>query len=258
MNTKDIKKALILGDVHGDKKFLEEADEAAQKEGADAIIQLGDFGWWPRCAPIKNFVYWALNNLETPCYFIDGNHEDHHRLEQDGEDDVTMLSPKLFHIKRGRKLRIGKYDVLFMGGAFSIDRDARRKADPDGGYFVEEIITEQQLAKALSHDNVDIVMTHDAPLYFSFTRKMSWVPAAQLNREKLERILEKYNPILWYCGHYHSNEKYSGYRYRTNFRIMHANVNREIIHYHDHKEIIASHAILFDFETGDEKTVYIY
>jgi len=44
-------KILICGDFHGDSYVTKQSIEAAARLGCDRIVQVGDFGWWPRKRP---------------------------------------------------------------------------------------------------------------------------------------------------------------------------------------------------------------
>lgn len=197
MNEKDISKALVVGDTHGKRKDVEEAIEIAKQKECDCIIQVGDFGYWPNYAPEM------ISGYDFPVFFIDGNHEFFGNEKVPGllqyTDPVTEIASNLFYVKRGTKLRFGNCDCLFIGGAFSIDRAARELGD---SWFREELISDYELGVALGHVHVNVVFSHDVPK--SVNLGLDVIPEVEINREKLEEILEQYGPCNWFFGHYHN------------------------------------------------------
>lgn len=88
--------------------------------------------------------------------------------------------------------------VLFIGGALSIDREYRILGE---SWFVEETITQRDIEE-LPDDDIDIVISHTAPLEFKcvdYHDKFGIDPS----RQALSYVLEKYHPKLWYHGHMH-------------------------------------------------------
>jgi hypothetical protein len=194
MNT--IYKALIVGDTHGVRENVEKAIEVAKQRDCDAIIQVGDFGYWPEQVPEM------LQGYEIPVYFIDGNHEFFGNENVPGltkyTKPVTEIAPNLFYVKRGTKIRIRNCNCLFLGGAYSIDRSVRVLGD---SWFEEETISGYELGVALGHTNVNVVFSHDAPK--SMNLGVSPIGDSDSNREKLEQVLAQYSPENWFFGHYH-------------------------------------------------------
>lgn len=138
---------------------------------------------------------------DAKIYFCDGNHEDHYSLIQDGE--IHELYSGVFHCSRGSTITLpdGR-KVLFAGGAHSIDRD-RRVAGV--GWFHEELITNDELDRMMSHDTIDIVISHTCPTVFSVDGHLGKVRDSC--RFALTEVLHKYNPDLWYFGHWHCNKQ---------------------------------------------------
>lgn len=219
-------KILIVADFHGDISFLKIVIDKAEEYKCDAIIQLGDFGYWPSEI---NFPGMAPS---IPIYFIDGNHEEHSRLNQTVE--YTEVSENVFHIARGTFLKIGNMNCLGIGGAYSIDRHYRIEGI---SWFKEEEITESDLSKCLNHKDkfpLDLIFSHDIPLKLTVT-KNSYVGSYH-TREKLDILLDNASPKYWFFGHYHLD-------YRNKFR------STEFIGLPSNIEV-PSRAIVFDCSSG--------
>lgn len=98
-----------------------------------------------------------------------------------------------------------------MGGAFSIDRMYRTL---NKTYWLEELITDEELEKALQYDKVDILISHDVTAnVFDMYLKHFLLPLKQdsesnNNRKKLYEIYDKYKPEYIIHGHYHYNYEY--------------------------------------------------
>jgi len=215
-------KAMIVGDVHGDRGFLEDVVKLAKKNGCEGILQLGDFGYWPSYPEM-------LESYDLPVMFLDGNHEFYGNDENPGlaqyTEDVNEVGDRVFYVRRGSCLRIGNFDVLFMGGAYSIDKSTRTEGFD---WFKEEQITDEQLNRVLDlRESIDIVLSHDAPWSFNFGNSISFEPRAVMNREKLDKILDRHCPDRWYFGHYHRSDVKFNYRTGTLLRAMEANCNRQ-------------------------------
>jgi Icc-related predicted phosphoesterase len=195
-------KILIVGDLHGDWGKL---NQLLTKKNPDIVFQCGDFGWWPKMEVIKPVLYgrqntWILDGIKrhgSQIFWCDGNHEEHLLLKQDGK--IHKMYQGVNHCSRGSIVTLpdGRV-VMFAGGADSIDKNQRMLGHD---WWPEENITNGQLDIMLSHDRVDIVISHTCPV--SFKIKGSEGKSIDPNRHALERVMEKHKPSLWYFGHWH-------------------------------------------------------
>jgi hypothetical protein len=106
-------------------------------------------------------------------------------------------------MRRGNTLTLpdGR-NVLFMGGAHSIDEDAR---EPGIDWFPQEAITEADIHN-LPDMEIDIVISHTCPVeIFDKLSKMTGMISHDIDssRGALSYVLERYRPALWYFGHFH-------------------------------------------------------
>jgi predicted phosphodiesterase len=195
---------LVIGDIHGDWGKL---NALITKKSPDIVLSCGDFGWWPALEEeesgyMKKPSRWVVKGVkpgETKVYWCDGNHEDHRALVQDGQ--ITKMYENVFFASRGSTLTLsdGKV-VLFAGGAASIDKQRRT---PGYDWFPEEVIKDADLDRMMSLDKVDIVISHTAPTSFLPHLKDDVGKSKDPSCVALEYVLKKYNPPVWYFGHWH-------------------------------------------------------
>jgi hypothetical protein len=193
---------------------------AAEQYAADLIFQVGDFGWWPRIAMNDGFRAMA-QRAPVPLWWIDGNHEDHARLEADIEkaggpraDGLVGLGGNLSFVPRGSRFDFDGVSVVACGGAHSIDRRART---PGVDWFDEEHITDDDVERCVAGGHADVFICHDAPAGWTIPNLPSehglpslWhveLPECWDHRRRVGRVMDGVTPNLVVHGHYHS-----GYR----------------------------------------------
>lgn len=196
----------VVGDSHANPQYMLRTIEKAAESGCAAMLQVGDFGYWPgipKGAAFVQDVSDALVRADIHLYFCDGNHEDHSRLDHDA-DAVIEVAPNLHYMPRGRILRLEGVNILAMGGAVSVDRGMRIS-----GYdwFAEEVPSETQWLRAFAQKDVDIVVAHDVPdgtdlsLHHPVTPQIRY--ESHRIRELARELLDTVEPKLWLAGHYH-------------------------------------------------------
>lgn len=211
-------KIYAVGDIHGYWPLL---NPFLNKKKPDIVFQCGDFGYWPKFDstdiisdnPIRrNQKPWNLFGIKAPnttIYFCDGNHEDHWELKKFG-NKVSVIYDKIYYMPRGSILELpdGR-NVLFIGGADSIDKYYRTI-----GYdwFPEEVINFKDFDRVIRSikyiQKIDIVISHTAPTEFFNELKKKFVISNKLidpSCEALSQILEIVKPDLWYFGHFHES-----------------------------------------------------
>ena len=202
-------KTLIVGDLHGEWGRL---NQLISKKKPDIILQCGDFGWWPSLDIRYPILYgrrqtWCSKGIKpqgSRVYWCDGNHEEHTALSQTGS--IKELYAGIHHASRGSTLVLPTgQTVLFAGGATSIDKDRRT---PGRDWFPEENITNEELDRMLSHDRIDIVISHTCPDSFDLSDYIaedysSYNKRLDANRVALDVVLEQYSPEFWFFGHWH-------------------------------------------------------
>lgn len=205
---------LALGDIHGNFRLINQYDLRKQN-----IIQVGDFGVGFRDSEEKTLDHWneSWKARGIMVYAIRGNHDDPTYWDgrYDGRWSNIMLVPDYSTIQ------IEHRNVLFIGGATSVDRTDRRKGidwwEGEGfDYDEEKLLEVLRISKP-----IDIVVSHISPRFcyphgvsglvpHYFARDKTLQLEIQLERELMERafnIICSFNkPKKWLYGHYHSNQ----------------------------------------------------
>lgn len=216
---------LVQGDTHGNTNAIGHAFAQAQRQQAELVIQVGDFGYgWKirdsRCAFTDKVSRYA-QAYDLDLWWIDGNHENFDYLEAVGAfgaDEPVEVAPRVWYVPRGTLLPVGDSRCLFVGGAYSVDKPYRT---PHQSWWPQEELTGGQVERALQHENVDVIFSHDV-CNTGFRAALSlaadgnedldhlvWkndrtFPEARRNRMALEAIYEHHHPRLLVNGHYHS------------------------------------------------------
>ena len=191
-------KVALLGDIHGDVRYLEWALQHAANAGAEAMIQLGDFGF--------NFNDGFLSALADvtdrygiPMFVVRGNHDDpwwfrkHQRL-----GDVHLIPD-------GFVATIGTKTVAFLGGAVSIDRDWREE---NVSWWKDERVN-PHIVNAWAMDDVkaDVLISHESPLLPNNLPEFKLPPDitrdCDEDRHFVRMAAEILEPDVIYHGHYH-------------------------------------------------------
>jgi len=212
----DLATTYVCGDFHGDWSRV---NTFINKKKPSTILQLGDFGYWPKFSgttalgktivdrdglPTKQRTLWFQDGIKTngtKIHFVDGNHEDHWSLN---DLNGPMVSKDVFYMKRGSvwTLPDGR-NILCMGGARSIDQQYRTESVD---WFREETISYNDIADIPDIPDVpiDIVLSHTCPTEFlPFILPNDYRKLNDPCYEALSHILNRFNPKLWYFAHFH-------------------------------------------------------
>lgn len=215
-------KILLAGDWHGAAAWGRHAIEHAALHGCEVIVQLGDFGFWrkesPASAEYLNVLQKALAKHDIELYWVDGNHEDHGRLEpmQHWHEPWVTLNAysRITYLPRGYRWEWWGKTWMAVGGAVSVDKDWRTEGVD---WWPEEELTDADLAHALRPGPVDIVIAHDAPKGVNIPgigpdtkqrpNESPWphhvLVQAEAHRAKMRQIWDAHHPTWWFHGHYH-------------------------------------------------------
>lgn len=232
----------VLGDVHGDfrnlnnfintkirqDKTLRSIVPYWKANGDDLrvlIMQCGDFAYyWPgqdSRGKIKNDADY-LPDGRVPVYWTGGNHEDWDQLDKLGRG-ITEIDRGVFFCPFGSVLSLAPHiDVLFAGGAESVDKDYRLKKMAEGApkiWWEQEGVSHADLARLEKVEKADWVISHTAPSSFNLiSRLAAGVHLRERSRLMLEQILVKYNPKRWFFGHFHFHE--TGFDYGCEWECL--------------------------------------
>jgi len=190
-------KIIVLGDLHGE---FDRLNCLIEQEQPDIVLQVGDFGYWPR---IDDQDLAAINTAHTKIYFCDGNNDDlaylHPLVKIPGQP--VQIIPGIIYMPRGSVLDLedGRR-ILFIGGAQSIDQNRRFEG---WDWFPQEVICDQDVCE-VPDSVVDIVISHTCPEEFAVENySRQEYSEADPSRQILSQILHRYKPSLWYFGHWH-------------------------------------------------------
>jgi Icc-related predicted phosphoesterase len=186
-------KVLVLGDLHNDFKSL---NTIINKKHPEIVICCGDFGYWPRWQKSEKLE--EIKPQGAKIYWIDGNHEDHWAIISREKDELVE---NVIYKPRGSTLKLDDgRNILFMGGALSIDKYLRREG---WDWFPEETIRYKDM-QDLPQEEVDIFITHTCPEELTdeltqFYPEKSREPS----NTALSQLRKMYTPKLWIFGHWH-------------------------------------------------------
>ena len=203
----------VTGDTHIpiDISKLNSKNFPQQKELTknDYVIICGDFGgvWYGN----KKDDYW-LDWLEEKSFttlFIDGNHENFAALSQYDEcswngGKVQFIRPSVIHLMRGYVFDLEGMKIFAMGGARSVDRMFRTE---NVSWWREEMPSAEEIQRArqnlaINDNQVDIMITHDAPK--SIARM---IDIAKSEDDELMPFFDELRNTVgyrhWYFGHFH-------------------------------------------------------
>jgi predicted phosphodiesterase len=177
----------------------------------DYVIICGDFGLiWTK--ENKEEIYWKkwLDNKPWTTLFVDGNHENHKRLQElplvnKFNSIVGKVSDSIFHLRRGEVYTIDNKTFFCLGGARSTDKENRII---DVSWWKEEELSYSEINYALDNLekvqwNVDYVITHTAP---NEIISKIYNPREDSVTNLLDHIKENLNFKRWYFGHLHQDK----------------------------------------------------
>lgn len=212
----------ITGDTHGDfSRYFYFASRFTPNSG-DVMIVLGDAGlnyYGGRAdGDRKKFV----SEFPFVTFCIHGNHEMRpgniasYRTKTFCRGTVWYEEeyPNLLFAKDGEIYRLGGRSCLVIGGAYSMDKEARLAHGQK--WFADEqpsaaIKAEVEEKLAACGYRVDVVLSHTCPLKYQPAE--AFLPGADQSKADkstegwLDEIENKLDYQKWYCGHYHISKK---------------------------------------------------
>ncbi len=203
-------KVIISGDIHGMYGYL---NELIHQESPDLLIVCGDFGYG-----FPNDKVDSIVAMHTKVLFCDGNHDNHWKLR---ELKNLAVASNVFYQPRGSTYRLpdGR-NILFMGGANSIDKDSRTVGV---SWWPEEVISQSDF-RNLPEEDIDIFITHtcsneiyDKFMQFKLGGRYTPRKDKDPSYHALSSLWEMYQPSQWFFGHFHINVsgQYEGTRWQA-------------------------------------------
>jgi len=171
-------KLLLSGDWHGNSQHAQNVFAHACRVEADAVIQLGDFGYGWSVQHGKGGVLYDnftktvsafAKAAETPCYWLPGNHENYDFLEEQAAkvsphplvaNRGYELESMVVYLPRPTALEFDGLRFLVMGGAASVDK---RMRIPGKSWWHQEEITWAEVDACAELGQFDVLLSHDFP-----------------------------------------------------------------------------------------------
>ncbi len=217
----------ITGDKHGDYTEVYSFCEKYKTTKKDTLIVLGDAGinyyLNKKDIPLKE----TLQKTNITFFCIHGNHEERPeniqtyktKIFNEGIVYYEEEYPNILFAKDGEIYNFNNKKVLVIGGAYSVDKFYRLAMHYN--WFESEQPSNQTKEKVLNIidkiKHIDVVLTHTCP-YKYLPREMF---LSFINQEKvdnttehfLDKVEEKLDYNIWYCGHYHTDKKVDKIRF---------------------------------------------
>lgn len=232
---------LITGDLHGNARGEFNRFTKATLS-ADYIIILGDFGfiWNKNDSPQESKILNKIDSLGPTFLFIDGNHENHDRLDampitEWNGGKVHEIRPHIIHLMRGQVFTIEGHTFATMGGAPSHDiqdgifdpsdyscdyemkKAIKRLEERKGGsqyamyrikgknWWEREIPSDAEWAELYTNlgkynNKVDYILTHECPS--GAVPFVSIFESTEMSY-KLQEVYANTEFKTWFFGHYH-------------------------------------------------------
>jgi hypothetical protein len=219
----------LTGDTHGDISRLI-ADPLYKNETItekDVIIVLGDFGviFNPSETEREIKSLYELERRPNKFLFIDGNHENHNRLNKLNTTTLfggkvgIVRKDKIYHCKRGEIFIIDDLKFFVFGGATSIDKMSRLI---DISWWEQEVASVKEMNHGMDmlekHNfKVDYILAHTAPSNIvrnlKDRKELYDLYDPDPTRSYLEFVCERTNFKKFYCGHWHVDYKIKKYNF---------------------------------------------
>lgn len=202
-------RVLFSGDWHAGASFACDTIDRAASLGIDRIVQVGDFGFWPRFDEGRLYLDTVSTHARArgvAIWFCDGNHEDHDSLPHDRAIQPVEVAPAIHWVPRGTVVEWVGRRLLFFGGAVSVDQDSR---ETGWTWFSDEVPSPAAWNRALSTGRVDIVVAHDTvpgmPVRGLPPLSIPWSARRRAadHRAQLRQLQQMVTPTLWVHGHWH-------------------------------------------------------
>jgi predicted phosphodiesterase len=203
----------FLGDTHGNwghiKRFYEYLSVTDLLDDIDAVVQVGDFGFWEHKQHGVEFldcVDRIAANRGVPLYWIDGNHENFELLYenyvQEKWDEFIPIRDNVIYIPRGKTWEWDGVKFMAFGGAYSVDKSART---PYISWWPHETPTMVEVDRAAANGTVDVLITHDVCHLSNINLVMglSRIDACEASRDMLDIVAANARPRIIIHGHYH-------------------------------------------------------
>lgn len=219
------KRVWVTGDTHGQFDWLKSWCKNNHTTYEDALIILGDAGimYYDQEHEQTKKIKQLISECPITLLCIRGNHEAR-PIHTKGiefiyeENDPVIPSgyyyesayPNIRYIADGSTFNINGNRCLFIGGAYSVDKEYRLMSG--WRWFEDEELTDEEMTDILDkidHKHYDYVFTHTCPEKWQPRDLFLSIFDQSKVSKKMEQFLTTVSEIItfryWYFGHYHDN-----------------------------------------------------
>jgi len=184
-------KIVVIGDIHGNYDYLK---RILKDTSGDIYLQVGDFA-----GDKEDYL-----DLEKTVYFIKGNHECFDIIDK--YEEPTEIKKNLIYIPTGKVVEVNGIRIGAFGGNFSPISFGKRKKELSGKR--RSHITIDDFKKATKMKDIDILLTHEAPLPFIIDGKDVGILLITI-------LLHTLKPKLHFFGHHHIDREIDIYKTKS-------------------------------------------
>lgn len=208
----------VTGDLHGEidfkKLFRRNWPQQYKLTENDYLIICGDFGlvWSTEEDKTEKYYLDILANKPYNILFVDGNHENHDRLQQMPVEQwhgglVHKIRPNVLHLLRGQVFEIAGKKIFTMGGASSHDKESRVQGISWWPQELPNYREENEAIRNLEKHNweVDYVFSHCCSSKVQY--QIHWFYKQDCLTKFFDEIEKHLKFKHWYFGHYHLDEQ---------------------------------------------------
>lgn len=220
-SARDHVRVLVVGDLHANTGAALQVIDYAATAGADLVLQMGDYGWWPNDQRGQGFIRKVEKRLAVrglDLWWIDGNHEHFDRLlaRPIDADGRRQMSEHVWHLPRGFRWRWSQAVWVAVGGAVSVDKAFRTEGKT---WFAGEELTDEEAEAIIAGGPADVVVSHDAPLGVPFLRNLlrqerpAWrresewptglIMRSDEHQRRVRRVVDGVRATRVFHGHHH-------------------------------------------------------
>lgn len=216
-------RVLVVGDLHCNTSAVIRIIDCAADVGADLIVQVGDFGFWPRMSSPggSSCARRRLGWIGTGCN-CGGQMGTTTTYRLSGPDRSNLMggrrrvSEHMWHLPRGHRWVWGETVWVAAGGAVSVDRYGRTEGV---SWFRDEALSDADVDQIVADGEVDVLVAHDAPwgdgvlgrrlsLDLPVCDRGSWWPEDLLlesdsHMRRVRRLVEGVRASRVFHGHHH-------------------------------------------------------
>lgn len=219
---------IIIGDTHSIRPIFAAIDDNNIEN--QNIIHVGDvgIGFLSVEQDVANLQLLdrALIETNNKLYLIRGNHDFKKFWHDEQFKSSLPIFKNIIFVRDYSVIEIENKNILFIGGAISIDRSYRKRMSPSTWDEDEKFVYDEEKIKGMR--NIDVVITHNAPHFCPPVKFNNLVNnwhneefekdktdlKAELTQERMDftkmwMILRSNNNITDYIyGHFHKNSEF--------------------------------------------------